>query len=269
MSLRPAIDPVAQWLGTHAFAAFGIGLCGLLICTGVGWHAVGRRLRVSASGAQPSPIQLALLLVAGFVVIVGAGSGFAEIAEGIARGGDVARFDETFAAALAANVGQFPRNAFASLTRLGDPSTLVALAAIVGGALVYSGRPGLAFAWIAALAGNALLNEALKSVFARVRPLHDPAFVAAQGWSFPSGHSSGAVVAYGLLAYLAVRLLTRRWHFPAVISAAGLAFTIGASRVFVGVHFVSDVVAGFLSGSAWLAVCVVSIELARRHTRNS
>jgi len=265
LSARPAIEPVGQWLGAHALSVFGFGLCGVLIGTGVAWHLAGRRLRAPASGEQLSPIQFALLLAAGFAVIVGAGSGFAEIAEGIAHGGDVARFDQAFAMALAANAGTYSRDAFASLTRLGDPSTIVALAAIVGGALAYIGRRWLAFAWIASLAGSALLNEALKAVFARVRPLHDPAFVAAHGWSFPSGHSSGAVVAYGLLAYLAVRLLSRRWHLPAVISAAVLAFTIGSSRVFVGVHFVSDVVAGFLSGSAWLAVCIVSIEWARRH----
>lgn len=233
-------------------------------CAGVGWHFVDRHLHASA-GEQPSPIRLALLLVAGFVLILAAGSGFAEIAEGIGHGGEVARFDEVFAASLAANVGRDARTVFSAITRLGDPSTLVGLAIVVAVALVVAGRPRLAFGWIAALAGNALLNHTLKAVFERVRPAHDPSFVAATGWSFPSGHSSGAVVAYGLLAYLLVRLLPRRWHLPAVVLAAALAFTIGVSRFFVGVHFASDVLAGFLSGGAWLAVCVVAMEFGRRY----
>lgn len=241
----------------------------MLACAGLGWHFVGRHLHAGAhagaSGEQPSPIRFALLLVAGFAVILAAGSGFAELAEEIGHGGEVARFDDVFAAALAANVGQDTRTVFSAITRLGDPSTLVGLAIAVAAALVAAGRSRLAFGWLAALAGNALLNHALKSVFERVRPVHDPSFVAATGWSFPSGHSSGAVVAYGLLAYLLVRLLPRRWHLPTVVLAAALAFAIGSSRVFVGVHFASDVLAGFLSGGAWLAVCVVAMEFGRRY----
>jgi undecaprenyl-diphosphatase len=238
----------------------------VLACAGFGWHFVGRHFH-AAPGEQPSPVRLALLLAAGFAVILAAGSGFAEIAEEIGYGGEVARFDDVLAMSLAANVGQDTRRIFAAITRLGDPSTLVGLAIIVAAALVAAGYRRLAFGWLAALAGNALLNYILKAVFERVRPVHDPSFVAGTGWSFPSGHSSGAIVGYGLLSYVLVRLLPRRWHLPMVVSAAALAFTIGSSRVFVGVHFASDVIAGFLSGGAWLAVCVIAMEFARHYRR--
>lgn len=256
---------LAQWLGSHALGAYALGLCLVLAAAGVGWHVVGRRLRASEPGMQPSPVRFALMLAAGFAVLVGAAAGFAGIAEEIGQGGDIAHFDEAFAAAMATGLSPATGRIFDALTRLGDTATIVALGALVAAVLAFRGRRRLAFGWVVALAGNGLLNETLKRVFERMRPVHEGAVVSAQGWSFPSGHSSGAVVAYGLLAYLLIRTLPARWHLPLVLSAVALAFTIGSSRVFVGVHFVSDVVAGFLSGSAWLAVCIVGFELARRH----
>lgn len=265
MAPQAAVElALAQWIGAHALAVFAFALCAVLVATAVVWHFVSRHLRPAAPGAQPSPLPLVLLLVAGFVVIVGAAAGFGEIAEGIGPGGDIARIDDALIAAIGADLAPATRDAFAAVTRLGDPATIVALGALVAGVLVVRGRRRLVFGWIAALAGNALLNATLKRIFERVRPVHDPAIVDAQGWSFPSGHSSGAVVAYGLLAYLLVRALPARWHLPVVLAAAALAFTVGSSRVFLRVHFASDVVAGFLSGSAWLAVCVVGFEFARR-----
>lgn len=72
---------------------------------------------------------------------------------------------------------------------------------------------------------------------------------------------------YGVLAYVALRLLPDRWHLPAVAAAAAIAFTVGASRVFLNAHFPSDVAAGFASGSAWLALCIMAMEHARRRDR--
>jgi membrane-associated phospholipid phosphatase len=62
-----------------------------------------------------------------------------------------------------------------------------------------------------------------------------------------------------MLALVAIRTLPPRWHLPAVLGATALAYTVGSSRVFLQVHFVSDVAAGFASGGAWLMVCVISI----------
>ena len=99
-----------------------------------------------------------------------------------------------------------------------------------------------------------------------MRPLRDDGLVLAQGFSFPSGHSSGAVVAYGMLAYIALRFVPPRWHLALVLAAVSLVFMIGASRIFLRVHFASDVIAGFASGTAWLAVCIASVELTRWYT---
>jgi undecaprenyl-diphosphatase len=116
---------------------------------------------------------------------------------------------------------------------------------------------------VLAVAGNGVLNTTLKQVFERVRPVHDDGLVMAHGFSFPSGHSSGAVVLYGMLAYVLCRFVPPRGHLPLVLAAVALAFSVGVSRVFLRVHFASDVLAGFASGTAWLVVCIASIELTR------
>jgi undecaprenyl-diphosphatase len=118
--------------------------------------------------------------------------------------------------------------------------------------------------WALAMGGNGVLNPALKQQFARLRPLNVADGVSASGFSFPSGHSSGTVVAFGMLAYLGLRLFPKRWHLPILLVAVLLAFSVGVSRIILRVHFVSDVVAGFASGTACLAVCVTGIEFGRR-----
>ena len=149
------------------------------------------------------------------------------------------------------------------LTHLGDAWLLTLLGAVVALGLWWRGQRTLALGWVLALGGNALLNPLLKRIFERVRPVHDHGLVAELGWSFPSGHTSGATVAYGMLAYVMLRTLPSAWHLPAVLGAAALAFTVGSSRVFLQVHFASDVVAGFASGTAWLMVCILSVGSSR------
>jgi undecaprenyl-diphosphatase len=70
-----------------------------------------------------------------------------------------------------------------------------------------------------------------------------------------------------MLAYVVIRILPMPWHLPGVLLASAMAFTIGCSRVFIQVHFASDVVAGFASGTAWLALCIGGIELIRYRRR--
>jgi len=114
-----------------------------------------------------------------------------------------------------------------------------------------------------------VLNQTLKQIFSRARPLDPDVLARAQGYSFPSGHSSGAMVAYGMLAYVALQLLPTRWHLPTLLMAAALTYTVGASRVILRVHFASDVLAGFASGLAWLALCITSVELIREWRRRT
>ncbi|MES2423240.1 MAG: phosphatase PAP2 family protein [Pseudomonadota bacterium] len=256
-------------LGSGALAAFFVAL--VLLC----WTATGLwgltqhywvpRLRSS----WPPTLFLLVHLIFGFALVVAAAGVFALLAQGLGDGSSVARLDEVFSGAIRQNTSRETLQAFALLTQFGDTATLLVLLLVVSVALALLNRQWLVLPWALALLGNWLLNATLKNFFARARPVHEHELVVTHGWSFPSGHASGAVVAYGMLAYLALRLLPAHWvrraGLPLLLAAITIAFTTACSRVFLQVHYASDVIAGAASGLAWLLVCICSAELARHY----
>lgn len=251
-------------MGEHALLIFLSVLGVLLGATAAICWALRRyaALRRQATPAAALPQGLRSEVGIGIALIgVGVFSGLASL---LAAGGVPGWSDQAFTEVLRAGTPAPALHVFAALTHLGDTVTLAALCIAIALVLIAVGRRGFAFGWVVAVAGNGLLIKALKQVFGRVRPLNSEGFVLEHGFSFPSGHSSGSVVAYGMLAYLALRLLPVRWHLPSLLAAVTLAFTVGVSRLFLGVHFASDVIAGFASGTAWLALCITGIEYIRR-----
>jgi len=113
------------------------------------------------------------------------------------------------------------------------------------------------------LVGGILLNEALKLLFHRQRP-GLPHLVEASGLSFPSGHSMVSFSFYGLLAYLIwVNFSNRALKLVAVPIMTVLILAIGISRIYLGVHYPSDVLAGFAAGSFWLVACILGLRGVR------
>lgn len=245
----------AGWAGAHALTVF-FALLGLSLAAAAAlWRAGGR--------GSDRPARTGLLIARaalGFAFVAAAATLFAEIAEHLRPTGELARIDDALTAALRRHVDRPTLRSFAVLTQLGDESTLKLLAVAVAALLWWRRRRTLAIGWLLALGGNALLNPLLKRIFARVRPLHEHGLVSADGYGFPSGHSSGATVAYGMLAYIALHTLPPRWHLPALLAAVAVVVTVGSSRVFLQVHFASDVAAGFASGAVWLAICVAGVQ---------
>ncbi len=266
---------LAQQLGQHALPAFGVGLT---VCLGMvatlWWLAVRHWVPQAQRRLQPTAF-LALHIVLGGLGVLTAAWGFAEIAGHIGtpdQMGPVGRFDDALVATLRETLSRPTLEAFAWVTRFGDTPTLTVLGITVALWLVWRQRYALALGWVLAVAGNSLLNVGLKSIFARVRPLHEHGVTVAEGFSFPSGHSSGSLVAYGMLAYVVVRCLPDTAHrglvLLAMLLAAGIAFATGFSRIFLQVHYASDVLAGFTSGLAWLVVCISAVEALRQRPRN-
>lgn len=114
-----------------------------------------------------------------------------------------------------------------------------------------------------ALAGGALLNELLKNIFHRPRPFGHR-LVEATGFSFPSGHAMISAAFYGFLAYLVwLNLKESRLRYPATAIIVLGIFAIGVSRIYLGVHYPSDVIAGFAAGAFWLAGCSLGLQTVR------
>jgi len=257
------LEQWASWAGQHALPLFFAMLAATLLATYAGWWTARRYTGPDFRFAQLPMRFLSLRLAVGLTVMLLGSFVFIELAGELGAQETLSRVDRAFTEALRDSVTTPVVQTFAALTHLGDTATLVSLCTAVAIALVLRGRWWLTLGWVATVAGNGVLNISLKDAFARVRPLGLDGLTLEGGFSFPSGHSSGSVVAYGMLAYLALRLLPFRWHLPALILAMTLAFTVGSSRMFLRVHFASDVIAGFASGAAWLALCVTTIELGR------
>lgn len=103
--------------------------------------------------------------------------------------------------------------------------------------------------WIASIGGAALLNVAAKLTFARERPSIWQSIAPESTYSFPSGH---AVVSMATMAALVVLTWRTRWRLPIAAVALVFVFGVGVSRVYLGVHYPSDILAGWVASLAWV-----------------
>lgn len=107
--------------------------------------------------------------------------------------------------------------------------------------------------------GGMLLNELIKLAFQRSRPLLEQPLVTLTSYSFPSGHAAATTVLYGLAACYAMRRTQRVGLRVAVLLAAlTMVALVSFSRVYLGAHYLSDVLAGCAESCAWLALCIVA-----------
>jgi membrane-associated phospholipid phosphatase len=202
-------------------------------------------------------------------VAVTASIAFIEIADEIAADDDLGRFDAALSDALSRHASDAQLRIFAILTDLGDKRFLMAIAVAVALALMIRKRWFVAAAWVLATAGGGLLNLALKALFERSRPERWHAFASADGWSFPSGHSSGSFIVYGLLGYLVMLYLPRRSHLPMAALLMLLIVCVGFSRVVLQVHYFSDVLGGYAFAASWVAAWIAGLEAFRRRRQNA
>ena len=153
------------------------------------------------------------------------------------------------------------------LADLGEPKLIVAIglsAALIG----YFYRPVRGAAWTMPIAiiGSGILIQSIKITFRRARPDIFTPLLHETGYSFPSGHSLISIVVYGLLGYFAMHLVSRRWAKVVIGTLTVLlVIAIGLSRVYVGVHYPSDVLAGWSLGFPWLVGCLGLHERLARH----
>jgi undecaprenyl-diphosphatase len=213
---------------------------------------------------------LGLHLTVGLLLSAAALGLFAWVAHVVIGQGAIVRFDNEFGESLAHHREAHPwaRGFFFGVTQLGSVEFMTGLVLAVGLLLLVRRQRLLALVWLFAVLGGGLLDAGIKLVFQRERPaFRDPGILETTA-SFPSGHSMGSIIGYGLLAYFLILILPRgwmRWTIPVLL--IGVALLIGCSRIYLGAHYFSDVLGGFLVGTAWLAACITGIEAIRRRTR--
>ncbi|MDQ1668957.1 MAG: hypothetical protein QOE40_1018 [Actinomycetota bacterium] len=147
--------------------------------------------------------------------------------------------------------GQFV-TAMNTLSTLGSAPVYIAVFAVVVGWLLWRRLPRLALFVVVTVAGSSLLNQVVKVAVDRSRPVLPDPVAHANGMSFPSGHAQSAVVAYSVLLLVFLPVLRGTWRPTAVAVAVLMVLGIGFSRVALGVHYVSDVLAGYVLGGAWV-----------------
>lgn len=145
------------------------------------------------------------------------------------------------------------------ITFLGQPSVLVILSLSLGIWLLFQRRRLEATTLAIAALGAAGLNYWLKELFARDRPALWDRVVDVRYYSFPSGHAMVSVVMYGLIGYLLAKIFPR-WRGLIFILTVLLVVAIGFSRLYLGVHWPTDIAAGYAAGLVWLIACIYSLD---------
>lgn len=123
--------------------------------------------------------------------------------------------------------------------------------------------------FVIAIAGSGLLTWLLKQFYQRGRPSINES-IDAIGFSFPSGHSMGALVFYGFIGYFVVRSMQKRAvKVVSLIVLSILIVLIGTSRIYLGAHYPSDIIAGFIAGTIWLILCFLALEWVQWQSKSN
>lgn len=200
--------------------------------------------------------RLVILLVA-----VACLAGFITLATAVRSNGDVVRFDQALATALHQEATPGLVAAMRTVTLFGL-QVLWVLLAVTGVALLLQRRWSLLTLLIIVWTGSVVLNTLTKAIFVRPRPVFDMPLLTVMFYSFPSGHAMFAATVYGMYAYLLARQAKRAWLKTVIyLVAAALVALVSFSRMYLGVHYLSDVAAGILLGIAWLMLCILALEI--------
>ena len=201
-------------------------------------------------------------LIIGLVVLAAGGWAFGLLAEEVAEGDT--GLDNRIADELHEHATRPLTKFFEAVTTLGNGIVLAGVAAIAAYLLARRRYYAEAVLMVLAYAGAQFLSYSLKLAFRRDRPFFTDPLATLSTYSFPSGHATVSIAVYGALALVLVRRLTGPARVACVAAAVLLVSLIGFSRMYLGVHFLSDVLAGFSVGLAWLALCVVVLDLHHR-----
>lgn len=208
-----------------------------------------------------------IFLVVGATVAALGTWAFAELA-GHVQSGTTQRFDEAVLTWMGQHRISWIERSLLEITALGTALVAFVVVGTAGAFLYFTNHKYSTFLLLFSTAGGIILNNILKLAYDRDRPSVFTWSTHASSSSFPSGHSMSAAVVYGTIAFLLARLQPKRWSRALTITVALLLVgLIGVSRLYLGVHYPSDVLGGVVIGLAWAGFCVAGLEAVRTYAK--
>ena len=233
------------------------------------WDVVFGGLRFIGHYARNAYAIFGIFLLSGTVIAVLFTWAFAEIAEKV-RSGATQGFDDALLHWMAAHQSKAVQTAMLEITSLGTGTVVGMIVFIAGMFLWLNQHKHSAILLIVATLGGMLLDNLLKIGFNRPRPQIFQWGTYAVSSSFPSGHAMSSVIVYGTVAYLAARLQQNvASRILTMAFAAVMIILICTSRMYLGVHYPSDVLAGVIVGLAWAGFCMAVLEAAQIYAKRN
>lgn len=228
--------------------------------------SAARRVRGFLAARFDPKSQLGLGLTASFVIFVLAVWAFSGLLDAVLDNDTLVRVDAVVESWFHLHATPAGLAIFNVVTQLGSP-VVVVLVFAVALYLWHRGDILLLWNWLGANVGGKAIEYVLKSTVHRSRPQYAAAYLYGHSYSFPSGHTMGSTVCYLLLAhFIASRpTATSRTRSIAFSVAAAVVIAVGFSRLYLGVHYPSDVLGGFTAGVAWLSVCAATRRFVAQH----
>jgi membrane-associated phospholipid phosphatase len=211
---------------------------------------------------------LGLHLTIGLLIITLSTWIFSNIAEDVHRKDRLTVFDEHFSNLIFVKGPEWFTNLMLIITHAHATIPLTLATFAIGGILVWKKHKYSVWALGIAVGGGMLLNVMLKNVFQRARPIFENPLLTFTSYGFPSGHTMAATCFWGFLAALAfsqIKSLPKR--VAAIAFSVLMILLVGFSRIYLGAHYLSDVLGAMLEGLAWLAFTLTAVETFRRARR--
>jgi undecaprenyl-diphosphatase len=233
------------------------------------WDVAFRSVRWLAAHVRNAYTTFGLLILGGLTIAIFLTYGFAKIAAKVVTG-KTTGFDNASMRFMGEHQVPWIGNMMVEVTMLGTGVVVAMIIAVSALFLwLYDFRNSATLLLVTTL-GGMLLNSVLKVGFDRPRPQFFEWGTHAMTSSFPSGHAMSAAIVYPTVAYLAARLQkTHLARISTMLAAALLVVLIGLSRVYLGVHYPSDVIAGVVVGLAWSAFCMTTLEVAQLYAKRN
>lgn len=215
-----------------------------------------------------------LSLTVGLAFLVLTSWGLALLVNDVLSRTDLVRIDRPVTNFFVERREQWVTSVMRVITDFGDTSVVLGLLGVVALAwIVRTRRWGVLLFFAVAIGGAMVASNLVKELIERSRPPLMLHATDAGGFAFPSGHTTHATVTFGALAYLHGSVI-RSWPARVAIwaSAVLIAILVGLSRLYLGVHWLTDVLGGFALGAVWLSIVITAFgtgtRLRRRHTRH-